>query len=87
VPAVAGILYFAYHAVDGETGYATWVAVRAETVAVEAELAGTRARNAALEAQIEGLRPQTLDPDAVETALRRLGYVRGDEQIILAPAD
>jgi len=85
VPAALALAYFGYHAVYGASGYVAWTETRAETARLEAELASVRARNAELEAAIAGLRPQRPDPDAVETALRRLGYVRPDEIVVIDP--
>jgi cell division protein FtsB len=86
-PATAALAYFAFHAVYGDAGYTAWVAMRAETTRLETELARVRAHNAALEAAIDGLRPENPDPDAIETALRGLGYVRADELVVLDGAD
>jgi cell division protein FtsB len=86
-PAAAALAYFGYHAIYGEVGYVAWMEMRAETARLDAELDTVRARNAELEAAIAGLRPESPDPDAVETALRRLGYVRPDEFVVLDRAD
>jgi len=87
VPAAAALAYFGYHALYGEVGYVAWMEMRAETARLHAELRAVRARNAELEAAIAGLRPERPDPDAVETALRRLGYVRPGERVIIERAD
>lgn len=85
VPALLVCGYFAYHAVYGEAGYAAWRELRVERDRVETALARVQASNASLEVAIRGLRPETLAPDAVETALRELGYVRPGERVILEP--
>ncbi|MFP4125738.1 MAG: FtsB family cell division protein [Alphaproteobacteria bacterium] len=87
MPAAAALAYFGYHAVYGEVGYTAWMKMRAETARLDAELRAVRTRNAELEAAIAGLRPESLDPDAVETALRRLGYVDPGERVIIERAD
>jgi cell division protein FtsB len=87
LPAAAALAYFGYHAVYGEVGYVAWREMRAETARLETELAEVRAHNAELQATVDALRPQSPDPDAVETALRRLGYVRAHERVILDAAD
>ena len=86
VPAAAALAYFGYHAVYGEAGYVAWCEVRADTTRLEQELVAAQARNAELEAAIAGLNPDSPEPDAVETALRRLGYVRPEERIVLDAA-
>jgi cell division protein FtsB len=83
VPAAAALAYFGYHAVYGEAGYVAWREVRADTTRLERELAAAQARNGELEAAIAGLHPDGPEPDAVETALRRLGYVRPGERVVL----
>ena len=80
---VAG--YFVYHAVYGEVGWLALQRVAVERAEAERALAEVRATNARLEMAIEGLRPDTLDPDAVETALRAFGWMRPAEQVILEP--
>ena len=87
MPAAAALAYFGYHALYGEVGYVAWMEMRAETARLDAELRAVRARNAELEAAIAGLRPERPDPDAVETALRRLGYIRPGERVIIERAD
>jgi cell division protein FtsB len=87
VPAAAALAYFGYHAIYGEAGYVAWRETRVETARLAVELAAARARNAELEAAIAGLRPERPDPDAVETALRRLGYVRPDEFVVIERAE
>jgi len=77
--------YFAYHALYGEVGYVAYQRLVVESAGVERELAEVQATNAALALALEGLRPETLDPDAVETALRTFGYVRPEEVIVLEP--
>jgi cell division protein FtsB len=87
VPAAAALAYFTFHAVYGQAGYVAWVELRAEVARAEAELNEVRARNQALEAAIAGLRPASPDPDAIESALRDLGYVRPDELVVIERAD
>ncbi len=85
VPAALVCAYFLYHGLHGGTGYRAWQGVKVERERLAAELAAVQASNAALEVAIRGLRPDTVDADAVETALRELGYVREGELIILEP--
>ena len=87
VPAAAALAYFAFHAIYGQAGYVAWVELRADAARVEAELERVRGLNAELEAAIGGLRPESPDPDAIESALRDLGYVRPDELVVIEPAD
>ncbi len=86
-PAVLVAAYFAYHAVYGANGWRAWQEVRAERAAVAQEFARVRAANAELETAVRALSPETVDPDAVETALRELGYVRPGELILLQRDD
>jgi cell division protein FtsB len=79
--------YFAYHALYGDVGYVAWQRLVVASDTAERELAAAQATNAALAVALEGLRPESLDPDAVETALRELGYVRPEEVVVLEPGD
>ncbi|MFW5679561.1 MAG: FtsB family cell division protein [Pseudomonadota bacterium] len=83
LPVALLVVYFAYHAVYGRLGVLAWRTLQAEVQEVEAELRAVEAHNRRLAAAIEGLRPETLDLDVVETALRGYGYVRPEERIIL----
>ena len=87
VPAAAALAYFAFHAVYGQAGYVAWVELRAKAARVEAELERARAVNSELEAAVDGLRPGNPDPDAIESALRALGYVREDELVVIERAE
>ncbi len=83
---VAGVGYFAYHAVQGDRGLIAWVHLKqrvAETRAVSAETAG---RRMALERRVRMLNPDSLDADLLDERARvmlNLGYP--DEIIIPLP--
>ncbi len=83
---VAGVGYFAYHAVQGDRGLIAWVQLKqrvAETRAVAAETAG---RRMVLERRVRMLNPESLDADLLDERARvmlNLGYP--DEIIIPLP--
>lgn len=83
---VAGVGYFAYHAVQGDRGLIAWVQLKqrvAETRAVAAETAG---RRMVLEHRVRMLNPESLDADLLDERARvmlNLGYP--DEIIIPLP--
>ncbi len=83
---VAGVGYFAYHAVQGDRGLIAWVQLKqrvAETRVITAETAGRRLM---LERRVRMLNPDSLDADLLDERARvmlNLGYP--DEIIIPLP--
>jgi cell division protein FtsB len=78
---------FAYSAVHGQRGFFVWVDLNRETEAVKLQLAEVAGERAALERKVQGLRGRVPDRDLLEQELRKLGYVRRNEVIVLTPED
>jgi cell division protein FtsB len=82
----SGILAgFAYSAIHGQRGFFVWVDLNRETEAVKLQIAEVTAEREALEQKVQGLRGQVPDRDLLEQELRKLGYVRQNEVIVLTP--
>ena len=83
-----GVLaYFGYHAVHGERGFLAWVDRNREIEAARLDLAQLTAEHDQLQHRIDGLKENALDRDLLEEELRKLGYVRSDEVLVLTPED
>ena len=80
------VAYFAYHAVHGERGFLSWIDRTREVEVARHELTRLRQERETLAERVGRLRPGQADADAVEEELRRLGYVRPDEVILLPQA-
>lgn len=77
------ILYFAYHALAGEQGLASWAQLQNVETKTEADIVRLKAERDALEASLVRLRDKTLDLDYVEEIARtKLSYVRADEVLV-----
>ena len=79
------LAYFGYHAIHGQRGILAWVDKSRELEHAKQKLAELDAERAGLERRVAGLQPDRLDPDLLEEELRKLGYVRPDEVILLPP--
>ncbi len=85
-PLVPLLLLLAYLVHAGIWGSRGWLALREAERRLEEERAAVatlRAERAALARRVEALRGPEVDADLVESELRRLGYVREDEFVIL----
>ncbi len=80
------IVYFAVHAVTGNTGLIAWQGYKAQHAAVAAEAARVAADKAALARQVALLDPHHVDRDLADELVRRdLGAIRADEVILPLP--
>ena len=83
----AGIVYFAAHALTGESGLLAWVGYKHRIAMLEAELAEATMLRADLEDRASRLRVETLDLDFLEERARALvGVGRPDDIIVPAGA-
>jgi cell division protein FtsB len=85
--ACAVLAYFGYHAVHGERGFLAWVDRNREIEAARLELAQLNAERDQLQHRIGGLQEGHLDRDLREEELRKLGYIRQNEVLVLTPGD
>lgn len=82
------VVYFGYHAVQGERGLNAWWRLTQKIAAAEATLNALNGQRAALEARVALLRPESLDPDMLEERARvLLNFGRPDEITILRPKE
>jgi cell division protein FtsB len=83
--ASAVLAYFGYHAVHGQRGFLAWIDRNREIEATRQDLAAVQDERAALERRVAGFRPGHLDRDLLEEELRKLGYIKKNEVIVLTP--
>ena len=91
VPPVLGLAltgYFAYHLVEGDRGLRAWMRITQELRQAKSNLADVAAERAALDRRVANMRPDHLDPDLLETQVRRnLDVAAPDEIVIMQPAN
>ena len=79
-----GLLYVAYHGVQGERGLLAWVERTAAAERTRAEVAALAAEKDRLEHRVSLLRTESLDLDLLEEQARRLLNVgHPDERVLL----
>jgi cell division protein FtsB len=83
---VAIAAYFVYHGFSGSRGYFSYLQINQHLTAAEAELRTLIAQRERLDRLIAGLEPHRIDPDLLEEYLRKNGYIR-DNEVILLPDD
>lgn len=78
--------YFAYHAVEGERGLRSYVALRHQIELAQAERDSAWAEHQAIEQRVAGLRPDSLDLDLLDQRARQvLNLVHEDDFVIQLP--
>ncbi|MEK0081547.1 FtsB family cell division protein [Benzoatithermus flavus] len=83
----AVLVYFGYHALHGHRGLLAWIDTSRDLEAARQELAKLRAERAELQRQIQAFQQDSIDRDLLEEELRKLGYVKPNEVIILRHDD
>jgi len=79
----AMMVYFAYHAVQGDRGLIAWWNLRFEIEKTNDQLARVTTEKRALENRVALLRPQSLDRDMLEERARlMLGVVQSNDLVI-----
>lgn len=85
---LALIGYFAYHLVEGERGLRAWLRVTQELRGARDSLAAVTAERAALEHRVSHMRSERVDPDLLDTQVRRsLDVAAPDEIVIMQPSE
>jgi cell division protein FtsB len=80
--------YFAYHLVEGDRGLRAWMRITQELRQAKSNLADVAAERATLDRRVANMRPEHLDPDLLETQVRRnLDVAAPDEIVIIQPAN
>ncbi len=78
--------YFAYHAVDGERGLRSYVALRHQIELARAERDNAREVHLSIERRVAALRPGSLDLDVLDERARQLlNLVHEDDFVIQMP--
>ena len=81
----AMLAYFGYHALHGQRGLLAWMDTSRDLEAARYELARLQGERAELDKEVQAFQRDQIDRDLLEEELRRLGYVRPNEVIILEP--
>src|SRR5665213_992273 len=85
---IAVTFYFAYHLVEGDRGLRAWVRVAQDLRIAKENLAATSAERNALDHKVTHLRPDQIEPDLLDTQVRKtLDVVAPDEIVIMRPTD
>jgi len=80
------VLYFAYHAVQGDRGLLAWWQLNKDVRVAESTLGHLQSERDRLDRRAQLLRPDHLDPDMLEERSRiMLNMGRDDEVVILHP--
>lgn len=78
------VVYFAYHAVQGDRGLLAFGKLRGEVETLQARVLDVRDDRFQLQQMVQMLRPETLDPDLLEERARLLlGYGNTDELVVI----
>ncbi len=85
LPLIALLLYFVYHGIHGRRGLQAWIAKEQELAQVRAELERLEREQARWQRRVRALEPGKVDGDLLESELRRLGYLRPGEVVVLDP--
>ena len=86
VLAVCTVVYFAYHAVEGDRGFLTWLRLKQELAQVHETQNVLHAERDEIQSRVSLLRPDNLDPDLLEERARDvLNYGRESEVIVITP--
>jgi cell division protein FtsB len=83
VVATAVLAYFGYHALHGERGFLAWIDKSRDLEAARQELARLTEQRQRLERDVRAFQRDSIDRDLLEEELRKLGYVKPNEVIIL----
>ncbi len=79
--------YFAYHLVEGDRGLRAWVRLTQELRTSQDALSAVSAERAALEHRVSHMRPDHVDPDLLDSQVRKtLDLVGPNEIVIMTPA-
>ncbi|MBL4614856.1 MAG: septum formation initiator family protein [Magnetovibrio sp.] len=78
------VVYFAYHAVQGDRGLLALGKLRGEVETLQARVLDVRDDRFQMQQMVQMMRPETLDPDLLEERARvLLGYGNDDELVVI----
>lgn len=79
--------YFAYHLVEGDRGLRAWVRLTQELHVAKDSLAVVSGQRAELEHRVSHMRPDHVDPDLLDSQVRKtLDVAAPDEIVIINPS-
>lgn len=67
---VSAVIYFAYHAVNGDRGLMAWLELKDRVAAAEESAEAVALQRRAVENRVRLLHPESLDPDMIEERAR-----------------
>ena len=77
------VVYFSYHAIQGDHGLVTWLRYGQYISSLQTEYEQTVQARESLERRVSQLRSQSLDPDLLEERARDvLGFAHPDDRVI-----
>jgi len=79
----AAMLYFAYHALEGDRGVFAWIGLSREIAQLQATAADVAAERHQAEVRSALLRPDNLDLDMLDERARLLLNLAGDDEIVI----
>ena len=83
---VSAVVYFAYHAVNGDRGLMAWLELQDRVTAAEAAAETIGLQRQKIEGGVRLLHPESLDPDLLEERARiMLNYAYEGDIVILNP--
>ena len=82
---VSAVVYFAYHAVNGDRGLMAWLELKDRVAAAEAAAETIGFQRRKIENWVRLLHPESLDPDLVEERARiTLNYAYPGDVVIMS---
>jgi cell division protein FtsB len=83
---LALIGYFAYHLVEGDRGLLAWRHTALDLAVAKQDLAAVSAERDALEQRVSHLRSDHVDPDLLDTEVRKTLDVGSPDEIVIMRA-
>ena len=77
------IVYFGYHAVQGDRGLLAWLSKSNEAEELRAEVAALKAERATLEHRVARLRSESLDLDLLDERARAVLNLSAPDEIVI----
>ncbi len=84
---MCAVVYFGYHAIQGENGVMAFLSLERRVVQAEVELAAAKAEEERLARRVELLRPRSLDRDMLDEQARLLLNLAHPDDIVVMRDD
>jgi len=81
------VVYFGYHALQGENGVMTMLSLERRIASTEIELTAAKAEEERLAHHVALLRPQSLDPDMLDEQVRLVLNLAHPDEIVIFRKD